>query len=835
MRTFRHRLYVTATLFTVQNIVTPVSPAAAQESQSAATGTKTERKTPVQTRTVSRSAAMSQKTDVSLVKTVRHPALPATETEQLIVTGTRDAHRTARSSSSPIDIITSAELARTGALNISDALTRTDPSINSSITGGSGVVAGLRMRGLSPNEVLVLVDGKRRHATGVVATYSGPEHGATPVDLNAIPISAIDHIEVLRDGAAAMYGSDAIAGVVNIILKKTPHGLNTSFQTGAHPFSDLYGSPGWDYQLNADGGIGFSGNGYLHLSGQMYHTDHYVTGSRDYRPQDYNFSLPEETRESLAIEAGRDITENIRSYLNITYMHRHIQNYMTNRIASVLPEVYPYGFNPSVVNEENDYAATLGLTGDNLFGGFHWDLSTTYGADESRLSTINSANLSYYATYGYTPTKGFTEAYRNAQWTNNFDVTRSFSVLTCPLKLAFGAEHRLETYTITSGNAPTWQLGGLQGAPGLTPQSAGNWSRDVWAGYIDVDISPVRKLDLDFAGRFEHYTDFGNSESGKISARYEVSRRLAFRATISNGFRAPTLAEQHFSSLSVTPTGAAGSLAVDSQAARLLGASALKPERSTNVSAGVVFEPFPLLHVTADVYQINIRDRIVGGGNYSGAIAEQAIGLTGIALPSGLDPADVTANYFSNGASTRTQGVDINIDYTTRFGRFGRVDWSAGIDLNRTRLHHLSNDTNGQPLLNAQAIGWLTTSMPRSKIILNARWTIGEWDVNVRQTRYGQTTGNMTYQIAAPADIRYSIEQFAQFENKPRWMTDLEITRHFLSHRLHVTLGINNLFNVRPRKIPLILRYEGNSIYDTSSSGIPISGSYYYTRVGFSF
>ncbi|NHN83298.1 TonB-dependent receptor plug domain-containing protein [Acetobacter musti] len=265
MRTFRHRLYVTATLFTVQNIVTPVSPAAAQESPSAATGTKTERKTPVQTRTVSRSAAMPQKTGVSLVKTVRHPALPATETEQLIVTGTRDAHRTARSSSSPIDIITSAELARTGALNISDALTRTDPSINSSITGGSGVVAGLRMRGLSPNEVLVLVDGKRRHATGVVATYSGPEHGATPVDLNAIPISAIDHIEVLRDGAAAMYGSDAIAGVVNIILKKTPHGLNTSFQTGAHPFSNLYGSPGWDYQLNADGGIGFSGNGYLHL------------------------------------------------------------------------------------------------------------------------------------------------------------------------------------------------------------------------------------------------------------------------------------------------------------------------------------------------------------------------------------------------------------------------------------------------------------------------------------------------------------------------------------------------------------------------------------------
>ncbi|KXV04918.1 TonB-dependent receptor plug domain-containing protein [Acetobacter malorum] len=817
MRAFRNSLYITAAFF------------ASQQVAAGATIQPVERVH--HRKELEKSPSLHNKRPVHEAARTRQQTRVASE--QYIVTGTRDAHRTARSSSSPIDIITGAELARTGAMNVSDALVRTDPSINSSITGGSGVVAGLRMRGLSPNEVLVLVDGKRRHTTGVVATYSGPEHGATPVDLNTIPVSAIDHIEVLRDGAAAMYGSDAIAGVVNIILKKKPSRLNTTFQTGAHPFSYLYGSPGWDYQLSADGGVGFSGNGYLHVSGQVYHADHYVTGTH-YRPEDYNFGLPEETRESMAIEAGRDITENVKGYMNITYMHRHIQNYMTNRLPSVLPQVYPYGFNPSVVNEENDYAATLGLTGDTLFGSFHWDLSTTYGADESKLSTINSANLLYYATYGSTPTKGFTSGYRNAQWTNNLDISRSFKVLSRPLKLAFGAEHRLETYDIVSGNEPTYIMGGFQGAPGLTPQSAGNWSRDVWAGYIDVAISPIDKLDLDFAGRFEHYTDFGNSESGKISARYELSKRIAFRSTISNGFRAPTLAEQHFSSLSVTPTGAAGSLAVASDAARLLGASPLKPERSTNVSGGIVFEPLPGLHVTADAYQINIRDRIVGGGNYSGTVAEQAIALTGIDLPPGLDPRNVSANYFSNGASTRTQGVDINIDYVTRFGRFGKVDWSAGIDLNRTRLHHLSNDTNNQPLLNAQAIGWLTTSVPRSKIILNARWTVGEWDVNVRQTRYGQTTGNMTYQIAAPADIRYSIEHFAEFENKPRWMTDLEVTRHFLSHRLHVTLGINNLFNVRPRKLPLILRYNGNSIYDTSSSGIPISGSYYYGRIGFS-
>ncbi|WP_243430016.1 TonB-dependent receptor plug domain-containing protein [Acetobacter sacchari] len=788
----------------------------------------------VHTTQAARTTTRSTKTPVRSGVPAAPKTLPSQESEQMIVTGTRDSHRTARSSASPIDIITGAELARTGALNIADALARTDPSINSSLLAGSGQVAGIRMRGLTPNEVLVLVDGKRRHTTGVVATYSGPEHGTTPVDLNAIPLSAIDHIEVLRDGAAAMYGSDAIAGVVNIILKKTDHGLNTSFQSGAHPFNYLYGSPGWDYQLNADGGLKLGTDGYLHLSGQVYHADHFVTGTH-YRPEDYNFATPEETRESLAIELGKNITENVKFYANVTYMHRHIQLYETNRLPSILPSVYPWGFNPSSVNEENDYAATLGLTGDHFLGGFHWDLNTTYGADESRLSTINSANTSYYAAYGWTPTKGFAESYRNAQWTNNLDLSRGFVVLGRPLKLAFGAEHRLETYDIVSGNAPTYLLGGLQGAPGLTPQSAGSWSRDIWAGYADVGISPVRKLDLDFAGRFEHYTDFGNAESGKVSARYEVSKRLAFRATISNGFRAPSLAEQHFSSLSVTPTGASGSLAVNSAAAELLGATKLKPERSTNISGGVVFEPFPRLHVTADAYQISIRDRILGGGNYNGALAEEAIGLTGIALPPGLDPSNVTANYFSNAASTRTQGVDINADYVTRFGRYGVVDWTVGIDLNRTRLHHLSNDANGTPLLNAQAIGWITTATPRSKIILNARWTIGAWDVNVRQTRYGQTTGNLTYQVAAPAALRYSIQQFAQFENSPRWMTDLEVTRRFMSDRLRATIGVNNLFNVRPRKLPLILRYNGNSIYDTSSSGIPITGSYWYGRVGYSF
>ena len=756
--------------------------------------------------------------------------------EQVIVTGTRDWQRTARDSNSPIDIISGETLRQTGALNLSDALTRTDPSVNSSILGGSGLVSGIRMRGLSPNEVLVLIDGKRRHTSGVIATYNGPEHGSTPVDLDLIPVSAIDHVEVLRDGAAAMYGSDAIAGVINVILKKNPQGMTLSAQTGAAPFNSLYNQQGWGAQINADGGWSLGDDGYLHVSGQVYHADHYATGGVDYRSglqDDENFGLPEQTRETLAINAGKTIVPGIDAYGLITYGHRHIQLYETNRLPNILPEIYPYGFEPSQVNEENDYSATLGLKGENLFG-LHWDLSTTYGADESRLSTINTANLSYYAAYGYTPTTVFAEAYRNAQWTNNLDLSRQVSVLGKPVQVSFGAEHRLETYDITSGSPASYLLGGVQAAPGLTPQSAGSWSRDVWAGYIDTDIHPTRHWDIDLAGRFEHYTDFGNTETGKLSTRYEISPRLALRGTISNGFRAPTLAEENFSSLSVTPTGASGSLAVSSPAARLLGALPLKPERSTSVSGGIVMEPIRRVHVTVDAYQINIRDRIVGGGNYVGAVAEDAIGLTGIALPPNLVPNDVSANYFSNGASTRTQGLDIVADTRSHLGHYGSIDWSAGIDLNRTTLHHLASDANGNPLLNAQGISYLTSSVPRSKIILDAHWILGQWDVNLRQTRYGESTGLETYQIAAPAALRYSNVAFLEFKNTPRWLTDLEVG-YRITPRIRLSLGGNNIFDIRPRELPEIARYQGNSLYDIAVSGIPIYGGYYYGRAAITF
>ena len=769
--------------------------------------------------------------------------------ETVIVTGTRSLNKKARDSTSPIDVITNAALTRTGQPNLADQLSRTDPSVSIIAMGQDteALTSSIRLRGLNPNDVLVLIDGKRRHETSNIAADDGPDQGSTPVDIDMIPAAAIDHIEVLRDGAAAQYGSDAIAGVVNIIMKKGDSGGSASAFTGA----DAYNGDGWTYQLNADQGFSFGRDGYVHLGGALYHTDFFVAPATDDRAAADNFpgnsnkilGVPEQTRETLSIDFGEtllpDLFGGVQGYGLITYGHRHAESYENYRTPGTLPEVWPIGFSPLETDEENDYAATLGVKADDFFG-FHVDLSTTFGEDQTNIGNKNTANVSLYqdgdAAYGYpvgfTPTTVLAQSQANSQWTNNLDFTKPFTMWNTPMTLAFGAEERSEEYELGAGEPASYVLGGTQGFGGLLPANAGNFSRNVWSTYLDYDVHPIRHLDVDIAGRFEHYTDFGNTWDGKISSRYDFTKWLAVRGTISNGTRAPTLAEENYSALNVSPTGASGILGVNSPAAASIGATPLKPERSTNVSGGIVLQPLQNLSITTDVYQINIRDRIVGSQAVNGPTALAAIAETGATLAPNLDPADVTANYFTNGASTRTQGLDVNVNYFTDFRNrgFGTVTWTAGIDLNRTRIHHVATQANGDPVLNAQGIAYLTTAAPRSKIVLNAFWKIQKFDADLRWTRYGQTTDEETYQDLAPAALQYSTTQFAQFVNTPVWVTDLEVG-YQINKRMHIAIGGDDLFNEKPRRLPADLAYLNVQYYDNVLSGAPITGGFYYGRL----
>ncbi|MCX8666039.1 TonB-dependent receptor [Acetobacteraceae bacterium B3987] len=761
-------------------------------------------------------------------------AINATSAEHLTVRQTNTPLKRARASTSPVDIVTAQQLQRTGQINVADALARINPSVTISTAGydASALTSSIRLRGLNPNHTLVLVNGIRRHTTANISADSGPEEGSSPVDLNMIPPEAIDHIEILRDGAASRYGADGLAGVINIVLKKNVKSSDIDAQTGAN----AYNGDGWQYQFGFDKGFALGEDGYVNLAGQMFHTDHFIQKGIDDRTGRYDdpaLSLAEQTRQTLSLNFGKHFTQSLEGYGFVTYAHRHGEGFQDYRTPDTFPQYYPNGFAPIEAMEEQDYAVTLGLKG-RLPAGFHWDANTTYGADDDHMTLKNSGNPAYYADYGTSPTRARTERFKNEQWNNTLNISRKFAFTQGrSLDLSFGAQHRLEKYTIGAGEPASYYKGGLQGFAGLMPQNAGSWNRNVWSGYIDADFHPLRHLDVDIGGRYEHYTDAGNAQTGKIAARYDFTKRFAVRATISNGYRAPTLLEQHYSALSVTPNGAVASLPVSSVAASSLGAQRLKAERSTNASGGIVMEPVTNLHVSADVYQINIRNRIAPGGSFQGNAAENAIALMGATLPGGLDPDNVTATYFTNGASTRTQGLDIMADYDLKLHRYGSLNLSMALNLNRTRIHHLNTYADGSPILNAQQIGYLTTASPRSKIVLNAYWKLNRWSVNLRQTRYGETVNNVTYQDQAPAALQYSQSQFHRFVNTPAWLTDLEVGFQ-ATKRIHLAVGGNNLFNVRPRRMPAENSYLGTLFYDNNSAGIPMTGGYYYGRINIS-
>ncbi len=753
------------------------------------------------------------------------------ELDTVIVTGTRVSDVKARDSAAPIAVISGDTLVATGATDLRDALELTLPSLNRpSFSGDLGALTdAIQLRGLSPDDVLVLVNGKRRHTTANIILDQGPQQGAAPVDLDLIPLSAIDHIEVLQDGAAAQYGSDAIAGVINIILKSQNHGGDIEGTAGQYYHGDGFTGGG-----AGNLGTSLGEDGFLDLSVDYRHHDHSIRSGPDSRTGlDDNpiFGDPESTRTAVGYNAGKSFADGAVEFYSFgTYANRYAESYENYRLPSILPEVYPDGFAPQETIEENDFSTTWGIKGTQLLG-WHWDLSSTYGGDDDRFGLIDSANPGWYAIYGSTPTSFHISTNKNTQWTNNLDFVRPFDIgLATPVSTAFGFEYRRETYTLSSGDPSSYLYGGSQSYVALEPVSAGDHQRSNYAGYLDFSADPVASWLVDLAGRYEHYTDFGDATSGKLSTRYDFTPRFALRATVSNGFRAPSLAQEYFSDLNVSPTGASGQLAVNSPAALALGAVPLKAEKSTNFSAGLVAEPLDGLHTTLDAYYIKIKNRIIEGGTYTGVAAIDALETQGVTFPPGIDPADVSAFYFSNGADTKTYGTDFTADYRSDFGGAGTIDWDAEANWTHTEVTRVGLDNNGNPLLNAQGIDYLTSAQPESKIIVGGIWSRAGWTASLHEIRYGRSDFLDTY-YAGP-NI-FSTTVFYNSVNNARYVTNLEGGYQW-SSGLQWVIGVDNLFNKTPEVLPPANRYIGAAIYD-GNTGLGIDGGYYYTRITYSF
>ncbi|WP_155648637.1 TonB-dependent receptor plug domain-containing protein [Burkholderia pseudomultivorans] len=742
----------------------------------------------------------------------------------VVTTGTRETAKKAGDSTNPVDVIGGDALRRTGQTNLRDALVQLSPSIaRQAMRGDAGnLTSTLTLHGLSPDHVLVLVNGKRRHSSANISLNRGPQQGSTGVDVDLIPVSAVDHVEILRDGASAQYGSDAIAGVINVILKSDYKGGELSNTTG-----QTYRGDGLAQNNAASLGLRLGDAGFLDLSAEYNRQNHTVRTGPDPRTgRDDNLILgsPASTREAFAFNAGYLLDSGVQLYGFGTYAHRDGSSYQNYRLPSVLPSIYPNGFTPQETISENDYSVTAGVKGDRLFG-WAWDLSTTYGSDNINIGMINSANTSLFADTGSTPTRFHLSNFHNTQWTNNLDLSRAFRlpVLPAPLNVSVGVEHRHETYSVGAGDAASTYGSGTQALPGLSSLSALSASREVLGAYADLATKLAPNWQVDLAGRYEHYNDVGSTANGKLSTRYDITPRIAVRGSVGTGFRAPSLATEYFTNLNISPLSANGILAANSAAARNLGATPLKPEKSTNFDVGLVLNPLPKLNVTIDAYQIDIRDRIVLGGTYSGQTAIDALTLAGITLPAGLP--SVTANYFTNGVNTRTRGIDIVGTYHSNFASWGSVDWDLGINFNTTSVTRIGRDNNGNALLNAQQVAYLTSSTPKNKIVVGGTWHLDKWAVSLHESRYGTTSGEESIWSGPNA---YSTTTFVHFKNAARYITDLEV-RYAVTRKFEIAVGANNLFNAYPTTLPANTQFLGTK-YDIVSSPIGVNGGFYYLR-----
>jgi iron complex outermembrane receptor protein len=795
------------------------------------------------------------------ISTTDTAAAPAAPTEDIIVTGTRQLGRTKAQSPAPVDVISASDLQATGEQNVFDALNKVLPSLDLPPVGfdTAGLVRSIRLRGLSPDDVLVLIDGKRRHVSANINADIGPVGGSDPVDLDMIPISLIDHIEVLRDGAAAQYGSDAIAGVINIILKHADHGGSAYAQEGA-----TYVQDGFTNNLGGSIGTSLGGNGFFDLGADYRYHDHTNrdgtfpgvfgpngTGTQLATP----FTVPNpktisqiegDPRYNLAsvgYNTGYDIGQ-AQIYSFGTYAYRHseaFENYRDPNTSGTFVPVpitpstpfgnltafnyYPEGFEPLEAVSEDDYAFTVGIKGD-LGDDWHYDLSSTYGADIENISTIASINTDYLHAFGVSPTSFHAGEFNDSEWTSNLDIDKPIDLgfFAKPLNVAFGGEFRRNTYQLEPGDGPSTYGGGSQAYPGFTQASAGYYQRTNEAGYIDVNTYPIEHWQVDLAGRFEHYSDVKDTETGKFTTRYDITPWFAVRGTISNGFRAPSLAQEGFAAVNVGPTTASGQFPVDSAAAKSLGAIPLKPERSQNYEVGIVTEPVDRMHVAVDLYRIDIRDQIVDSGLFSGPAAISALQLSGLLPPtcSANTGCNVYAQYFTNGVNTKNYGADVTIDYVMPLNDYGKIAWLLAANFSSISITH----QEASAMLTPDVLSEISEDTPKSKIILQGTYTYDKWSLMGRVTRYGQS-------VEVLADGPNGGAPYTANRNAPAFIGDVEIG-YKITPELTFTLGADNFTDKYANHTTFLSRYH-NAVEYIPSSPYGIDGGFYYGRLAYNF
>jgi iron complex outermembrane receptor protein len=794
---------------------------------------------------------------------------------QIIVTGTRVANRSALDTAVPVDVVSSETLANSGIVELNQALASALPSFNfprPGLADGTDTIRPATLRGLSPDQTLVLLNSKRRHLSSLVNVNGTIGRGAAAVDLNTIPMSAIQSIEVLRDGASAQYGSDAIAGVINVRLRDAREGGDLSLTYGQYESS--YESPttpapaGANYSVppsferdRSDGGtttvsawkgLGLGAAGYVTLAGefkkqQITKRDGFdfrqqyplVNGAFDPREATFDrfdawYGEPELKQYTAFVNAGAELGNGAKLYGWASYQSRDARSAGFFRRAlddrNVI-QIYPDGFLPIIAPDVTDFSGAAGVAWN--LGEWSMDTSLVYGKNEMEFTIENTLNRSLGPT---SPTEFDAGGFDYDELVFNVSAVRTVDLgwLTTPLNVATGIEARREAYSIFAGEPASYINGGVllpngqptqsgaQVFPGFRPSNAVDEDRTAVGVYVDLEANLTDQLLGSIAVRAEDYSDFGSNVSGKIAARYDFTDAFALRASIQNGFRAPSLQQQFFATTSTNfingvPFDITTFPATD-PVAQALGAQQLDAEKSVNFSLGAVWR-IGSVSLTVDGYRIDIDDRVVLSENLTQANVReylQSLGFIGVG----------GGRFFINGVDTQTTGVDMVVNLPVVTDDAGRFDFTLVGNYNETEVKKVPQTaplaalSPPPPLFDRINVLTFEEGTPKTKFSAAMNWALAGFGATLRATRYGEVLDPGT---TAALDV----------ELGGKTVVDLE-ARVNIAESFRVALGAENVFDEYPDAFPAARNATGNTPF-SNYAPFGRSGRFIYGRVSVSF
>jgi iron complex outermembrane receptor protein len=774
-----------------------------------------------------------------------------TSMEKISVLGSRRLGRSIEDSPVPIDIIGADTLGRSGLTETNMLLGALLPSFNfpqPSITDGTDHVRPAQLRGLAPDHTLVLVNGKRRHSSALLNLNGSSGRGSSAVDLNAIPANAIERIEVLRDGAAAQYGSDAIAGVINIVLKDADSGGSASVTYGANVTSMNGVAQLENVTVGADGNLAFSegsdrdvtdgqtltlrlnkgfalgDKGFVNVSAE--YRERGASNRADYDKREnyerlgdgtldpkeltvnrYNHNFGNGDVEDFALFAnlGYDLTDTDQLYAFGSYSAREGEGggfYRRAQDSRNILSIYPDGFLPVITSDISDFSIALGVRGD--IGEWNYDVSAVYGNDDFNFGVINSLNTSFGPS---SQTEFDAGSLIYDQLTVNADFSREVDVDFLPngLNVAFGAEYRREGYEIKTGEPASYQLGtfgpggnvtdpvdgpfgssGSQVFPGFSPASASDNSRHNVSLYGDLEADITDIWNVTMAGRFEDYSDFGSTFNVKIAHRLSLTDEFAIRGSISTGFRAPSLQQQFFTSIAT--------VFVDSVPTET---GTFSPNSDVALALGSPgLDAEDSVSISNGFTWTPASEFSLSVDFYQIKLKDRIVlsnNLSGDAVAHLLEGTGANrGRFFLNAIDSTTKGVDIIATYSLDLQDMGNVLFNAGLNINDNEVTDIIDPPavlqaagfDQDNLFSGNELRRFEVGSPDNKLNLSAVWSLDKWNVTLRTTRYGETQD--------PSDNPARNEVLSE-----KWVTDVDVNYN-ITENITASLGANNLFDVYP-------------------------------------